>query len=248
MARLSQVIALETDARTHAADARLAVDRQFLTPDRFEGFRKTYQRDDEEAGEQLPAEGKLVQLRVDDVLESFASELKSLFDVTLQRDEANCLAKATVEVDGKVLLKDVPVPYLLFMETQLRQLDELLKRAPKLAPDVDWEAAPEANTGLRRAAPVTTSRRVKRMRAFEKSPATDKFPAQVDTYTEDVPVGKWTSVQFSGALPQTRVQELRVKVRKLSTAVKQARELANLQEAPPREVGKALLAFVFSSE
>lgn len=41
-----------------------------------------------------------------------------------------------------------------------------------------------------------------------KAEATDKHPAQVEVYHEDVPVGYWTTVKFSGALPARRVNEL----------------------------------------
>ena len=35
-----------------------------------------------------------------------------------------------------------------------------------------------------------------------KYEATEKHPAQVETYTEDIKVGEWTMVKFSGAIPQ----------------------------------------------
>ncbi len=57
-----------------------------------------------------------------------------------------------------------------------------------------------------------------------KAEATDKHPAQVGVYYEDVAVGFWRTVKFSGALPAKRVGELLERVEKLQQAVKFARE------------------------
>ncbi|RXS66614.1 hypothetical protein EST54_14575 [Streptomyces sioyaensis] len=45
--------------------------------------------------------------------------------------------------------------------------------------------------------------------------ATDKPPARVDVYDDDVPVGYRMTVEFSGALPAWRVDELPDRVEKL---------------------------------
>lgn len=71
---------------------------------------------------------------------------------------------------------------------------------------------------------MRTVRTKKVPRNHVKAEATDKHPAQVDVYYEDVPVGYWTTVKFSGALPARRVNELLDRVEKLQQAVKFARE------------------------
>jgi len=50
----------------------------------------------------------------------------------------------------------------------------------------------------------------------------------VDVYLEDVAVGTWNIVKFSGAQPATRVRELTDRADKLQQAVKYAREQANM--------------------
>ena len=70
-----------------------------------------------------------------------------------------------------------------------------------------------------------------------KAEATEKHPAQVEVYYEDVVVGHWRTVKFSGALPASRVKELLERVDKLQQAVKFAREEANDSEVTDQQIG-----------
>ena len=78
-----------------------------------------------------------------------------------------------------------------------------------------------------------------------KAEATEKHPAQVEVYYEDVAVGYWTTVKFSGALPAQRVNELLERVEKLQHAVKFAREEANGTEVTDQRVGDAVFGYLF---
>ena len=61
-----------------------------------------------------------------------------------------------------------------------------------------------------------------------------------------VPIGYWTTVKFSGALPARRVNELLDRVEKLQQAVKFAPEEANGTEVTDRRVGDAVFGYLFS--
>jgi hypothetical protein len=75
---------------------------------------------------------------------------------------------------------------------------------------------------------------------------TDKRPAQVEVYYEDVVVGYWRIVKFSGALPAQRINELLARVDKLQHAVKFAREEANHIDADDQKVGEKVFSYLFS--
>ena len=92
---------------------------------------RTYQPKDEE-GEQLPPESTPVQIKAEDVLRNTAATLTRLFDVTATKDWANCAARADVKVDGRVLVADVPVSYLLFLEKQLTDINTFVRKLPVL--------------------------------------------------------------------------------------------------------------------
>jgi len=67
----------------------------------------------------------------------------------------------------------------------------------------------------------------------------------VEVYYEDVAIGYWTTVKFSGALPAKRVSEILDRVEKLQQAVKFAREEANGTQAVDRKVGEKVFGYLF---
>src|SRR5438552_1744970 len=118
MPKLNQIIAVEKGVKSRVYGEITDMHKSSQKPDLFNGFVKSYRKKDED-GEDYPAERKKVQMMADVMLARAASLLTELFDVSATRDWANCHAFADVEVDGQVLIKNVPVPYLLFLEKQI---------------------------------------------------------------------------------------------------------------------------------
>jgi len=239
--KLSQIIAIEKGVKSKSyADLTQAhhdVQKQPL----LTGLTRTYQPKDED-GEQLPPESTRVQVKAEDVLRQIAANLTRLFDVTATKDWANCTARADVTVDGRTIIAEVPVSYLLFLEKQLTDLHTFVKKLPTLDAAESWSRDP--STDWWKTDPVRTIRTKKVPRNHVKAEATDKHPAQVEVYYEDVPVGYWTTVKFSGALPARRVNELLERVEKLQQAVKFAREEANGAEVTDQRVGDAVFGYL----
>ncbi|NJP44007.1 DUF7873 family protein [Actinacidiphila epipremni] len=242
MAKLNQIIAVEKGVKTKAQQELTSAQHDLAKPALLSGISRTYQAKDEE-GEQLPPESTRVQVQAEGVLRSAVAALTRLFDVTATKDWANCEARADVTVDGRVVVAAVPVSYLLFLEKQLTDLHAFVRRLPVLDAAESWTQDP--STDAWKTEPVRTIRTRKVPRNHVKAEATENHPAQVEVYYEDVPVGYWTTVKFSGALPARRVNELLDRVEKLQTAVKFAREEANGTEVTDRRVGEAVLGYVF---
>jgi hypothetical protein len=177
------------------------------------------------------------------VLRQTAATLTRLFDVTATKDWANCVAKADVKVDGTTLLEGVPATYLLFLEKQLTDLHTFVSKLPTLDASESWSFDQAANCWATE--PVQTTKTKKIPRNHVKAEATEKHPAQVEVYYEDVVVGHWKTVKFSGALPATRIRELLDRVDKLQQAVKYAREEANNSEVTDQRVGDRVFGYLF---
>jgi hypothetical protein len=242
VAKLNQIIAVEKGVKAKAHQELTAAHQNVQKPALLSGISRTYQPKDEE-GEQLPPESTRVQLKAEDVLRDTAAALTRLFDVTATKDWANCVARADVTVDGRVLLREVPVSYLLFLEKQLVDLYTFVRKLPVLDASESW--AQDPSTDWWKTETVRTIRTKKVPRNHVKAEATEKHPAQVEVYYEDVPVGYWTTVKFSGALPARRVNELSERVEKLQQAVKFAREEANAAEIQDQRAGDAVFAYLF---
>jgi hypothetical protein len=241
--KLSQIIAVKQGVAAKAKAEETRLFRLLSVPSIFAGLNKSYQPKDEE-GDQLPPESTKVQTSVDAILDELANVLTRNFDVTATQETANATAKADVVVDGKAVLKNVPVTYLLFLEKQLVDIGTFVGKIPVLDPAVTWNQ--DADNGGYRSAPVATTRTKKVMRNWVRAEATDRHPAQVDVFNEDVIVGTWTKIDFSGAVPATRKAELAGRVDALLRAVKFAREEANSTEVTDVEVGSKVFSYLFS--
>ncbi|ONI79315.1 hypothetical protein ALI144C_26195 [Actinosynnema sp. ALI-1.44] len=243
MTRLNQIVAVEKGIKTRSfqelTDAHHALQKSSL----LSGISRTYRPKDEE-GEQLPPESTKVQVKAEETIRATAEILTRLFDVTATKDWANCTATADVKVDGETLLEAVPVSYLLFLEKQLVDMLTFIRKLPVLDAAESWEY--DASADCWATEPVQTVRTKKIPRNHVKAEATEKHPAQVEVYYEDVTVGYWKTVKFSGAMPAKRINELVERVEKLQQAVKFAREEANNAEITQRKVGTKVFGYLFA--
>lgn len=209
----------------------------------YAGQIRTYEpRDDD--GERRHPESQQVQLRASDVLDRFAAELTGMWDLAATRDLGNTIAYSDVVVDGQTILADVPATFLLFLEKQLNDWRTIVIKLPTLAADQTWDY--DATTGLHRTEPVQSASTKKLLRNHVLSPATDKHPAQVKTYEEDVPVGDWTTIKLSGALTVPDQRALVERVDRLIDAVKTARERANLVEVEDVRYATKLFGYLLN--
>lgn len=243
MAKLNQILAVEKGVK---ATSQRAVTDAYHTIQKaplLSGLSRTYQPIDDE-GESLPAESTRVQVKAEQVLKDVADALTRLFDVTATKDWANTQARADVVVDGRTLIEAAPVTFLLFLEKQLVDLHTFVSKLPTLDPAESWTL--DDNAEAWRADAVKTTRTKKVPRNHVLAEATDKHPAQVQVFTEDIVVGYWTKTAFSGAMPARRVNELLARVQKLQDAVKYAREEANGHVVDDQEVGAALFGYLFA--
>lgn len=240
--KLNQIIAIEKGTKSRSLQELTEAHRDLQKPALLSGISRTYRPKDEE-GEQLPPESTKVQLKADEIIRKTVATLTKLFDVTATKDWANCKARADVVVDGNTLLKDVPATYLLFLEKQLVDLHTFIKKLPELDASETWNF--DASADCWATEPVQTVRTKKVPRNHVKAEATEKHPAQVEVYYEDITVGYWRTVKFSGALPAQRVNELLTRVEKLQEAVKFAREEANNLEVEDIKTGAAIFSYLF---
>ena len=244
MTKLNQIVAVEKGVKSTTTRELTDVHRSLGKTALLQGIARDYTpRDDE--GERLPSERTKVQTTADKALDAAAGALTRLFDVTATKDYGNQHASADVVVDGNVLVEAAPVPFLLFLEKALTDLHTFVTKLPVLDPAENWQY--DANSGAFKTDPVGTTRTKKVPRNHVKAEATDRHPAQVELYYEDVVVGTWSTVKFSGALPAARVRDLVDRVEKLQTAVKFAREEANATEIENKRVGNAIFDYLFEA-
>lgn len=242
MAKLNQIIAIEKGVKGQTLRELTDAHHQLQKPSLLSGIARTYRPIDDE-GEQYPPESTRVQVKAEEIIGHTVDILTKLFDVTATKDWANGDARADVVVDGEILLTQVPVTYLLFLEKQLTDLHTFISKLPVLDASEAWEFDSSADAWATE--PIQTTKTKKIPRNHVKAEATEKHPAQVEVYYEDVIVGYWRTVKFSGALPAARISELLERVRNLQEAVKFAREEANSLEVEDQKVGDRVFDYLF---
>lgn len=241
--RLNQIVAIERDVK---AKGYKDVTKEFhllQKPEVVNGMQKTYSPKDED-GEKFPAESKNVQVKVKDALREIHDRNRELFDLVLTKDTGNQTARADVVVDGTVVIKDVPVPTLLFLEKQLEDMHTIVSKLPVLDPAEQWKL--DEAQGLYVTPPIETVKTKKQKKAIVMYPHSAEHPAQTQLIDDDIIVGTWTMIKHSGAIPNDKRQALVRKVETLQKAVKQAREEANMAEVAELRMGDTVFSYLFA--
>ena len=243
MSKLNQIIAIEKGVKSRVYGEITELNKAIQKPDLFNGFSKMYEKKDED-GEDLPPENKRVQFVSDDVLRQVDRSLSELMQVTARKDWTNCVAKASVKIDGKELLPAAPVSFLLFLEKQLTDIHTLISNMPVLDEAEDWNQ--DVNSGLYKTSVTKTHRTKKVPKPIVLYPATPEHPAQTQMVAEDIIVGFWNQTKHSGALPKPQKQAIQERVETLLKAVKEAREEANnCDEEVTPNIGNAVFSYLF---
>lgn len=227
--KLNQIIAVRQGVQSQTERTVTALHHRLQKGEPLSGIERVYtKRFDQDAD--LPPERKHVQVLADEALAEAAGAWTRMWDVTAAVDFTNAsgAARADVVVDGQVLVADAPVSYLIFLEKQLNDVRTFIDKLPVLDPAYEWSREHDSAPWRTRPAETTSTRKVPKNHV--RAEATERHPAQVDVYQEDVVVGFWSTVKLSGAVPARRVAELRQRITVLIDAVKVARETANMAD------------------
>lgn len=241
--KLNQIVAVLGGKKT---SARKDLDQGYKDIQKsapLAGLSRTYAPKDD-AGDKLPSENVLVQLKAGEILKNVTNSLADLFDVTLTQETGNTAAFADVVVDGNVILAGVPLTYLLFLEKQLVDIGTFISKLPRLDPSDNWTY--NENAAVYASDTEQRERITKVSVPLVLAQATDKHPAQVQLVTEDHVQGYWSITKFSGALPATRINQLEQRVEALKNAVKFAREEANSLVVNQLEAGKSVFNYLLA--
>ncbi len=244
MPKLNQILAIEKGTKTQVYGNLTEADKILSKLPLLSGISRVYKPRNED-GEQFPNESTLVQVKAKTVLNTVKSQLEDLWNITATKEWANCSAKADVKLeDGTVIISQVPVSYLLFLDKQLTDIRTLISRTPILDPAHSWEFDSASN--VFKSNTVETFKTKKTPRALVKYDATPEHPAQTEIFTEDVVVGNWETTLFSGAIQAKERSEMVGRVDQLLRAVKIAREEANSIDVTKQDVASGVLDFIFS--
>jgi hypothetical protein len=245
--KLATILGLLDAAKREAHETASRLYKLVQKPDLFAGHRRSYEpltqdQDEVVVANVVPVEQKKVQLDAETLLKQVAGAWARFYDLQHTMDAADQGASADVVVDGAVLMSNVPVTTLLFLEKRLDDLRAFVAKLPVLDSSKDWSESDVPN--VFRSDPVSTATTKKIRRHKVTVQPTQHQPAQVDIWNDDVPIGAWTRVEFSGGVTARRYAELMTRVDALRYAVKIAREEANRVDAPDRTGAERVFRYV----
>jgi len=243
MGKLHELLAVEPDLKG-AAEKIIA--ETINTLSKKEGHFKAQTRRYsplEDGGEAFPDENQEMVTTVPKKLEWTQKVVAKYLDALAQKEISNTRASAVLEIDGQPLINDpLPATLLLALEGKLKQLRDMYNAIPTLDPGEQW--AWDDKTRTYEGSPSKSYRTKKVMKNHVKAQATDKHPAQVEVYTEDVQVGYWTTKKWSGALTPSEKADLLERMDNLIQAVKRARQRANDCEAVRANIADTLFKYI----
>lgn len=243
---LNQVLSIEQDLRDKTREALTVAHHALQKPDMLEGLSGEYEPN-VDGGDELPDEWKPVQRTVKEMIEDTRVLLVRLFDATAARDFTNSRgsdAVADVVVGDKVLIKDAPAPYLLWLDKQLDDLTTFIAKLPTLDPGSTWDDDDEVR-GISKSNAVKARREVRRPAVKVIFPPDQFQPGSAHVYDDTAVVGTWTRHKFSGAIHRSEKAKLMLRVMDLRHAVGAARQSANRVEAVQPSIGEPVLAYLF---
>ncbi len=213
------------------------------------GMSKVYipLKEEEDGGEVMPpSQSEEVRVRVPDVLKEICKPLMDFCDLAATQETANCKARASVEVDGKFLLKDVPIGVLLFLEKRLIDIRTFVTGIPTLPTDRKWTFDKNSNNFV--SDPVEQIKTKKVPTTHVKFEPTEHQPGQAEILHVDTPVARVKTIHFSGAITAQDKAEMLIRVEQLQNAVKTARSKANGFEVEQQRIGRKILSHIFGEK
>jgi len=187
---------------------------------------------------------------VGEKLRYIKNDIAKWWDAFLQKEATNQEARADLEIGGEVIAKDLPAAFFLGMEKELKALRKVYESIPTLQPGIRWKlddtlSAQDGSKGVY--VNDIPNKKLKTKQSVEHKvlvPATKEHPAQIEKWTEQVPVGEFTEEVFSGMITPAQKSRLLKRISMLIAAVKKARMRANSTPIKKLAVGKALFEYI----
>lgn len=247
MSKLHELLAVEGDKAGIAKKLSEETISTFKKPEHFIGqHRHLDMFDASEQSKVVADEYKEMVTTVVKKLDYFSKAMIDYFDVVLQKEKTNQVAMADLVVDGITICKEVPATFLLGMESKLKELRTVFESAPTLAPGVAWEKDETQGVGVYRM--KNADEKVKTAKTFMHKvlyEATDKHPAQIEKWEEQVAVGKYITNTTCGMLSPAEKSIYLGRIDKLIQAVKKARMQANMVGVQPVTCGDEIFKYIF---
>jgi hypothetical protein len=247
-AQLHQIFPVESNLSGKCNKILSEAIHTFQRNERFDGYTKILTMFDENRKkEEGSPEVVEVSTTVKDKLDYIKNSIVKYYDAFAQKEKTNQKANADVILDdGTVLLKNIPATCLLGLEKKLVNLRQVFESIPTLPPGVKWEKSEDEDNIYICPNEIITNKTEKTIQHKSIAKATDRHPEQVEKWTADVPVGKYTLTKKTGRISSGEKSKLLGRTDELIIAVKKARTIANNAEIESINIGEDIVKYILA--
>lgn len=248
MPKLHELLAVNANLKGQADQCRQGLIETFNKKRHHFGEKLVTFQPIEEGAQPVTEEQSDLQTTVNKELAWVSDSIANSLDVAYQISRSNQTAVASIILeDGTTLASDVPATALLELEQRLSEIHGLASQIPTLDPAKGFRPDSDRGKDIYVARPDNRPRTKKTPKVLVLAPATDKHPAQVQVYNEDVPVGTQTTIEWSGLITPAAKSEILNRIEEVRRAVKAARSRANSVDVDTKaRIGNRLLSYVFN--
>jgi len=193
-----------------------------------------------------PDENKAITETVIDKLRYVFGIAAKAVDALASKEVTNLTALASVEMNSKVVWNSLPAVVLINFENYFKRIRDALEHIPTLDPGEDWKWDEKSNHFVTDEKQAFRTKKV--LKALVKYEATKEHPAQVETYSEDIPVGVWHGRKFSAMLSPKQKSDMLSRVDELIRAFKEARQRANNVEVSEIRIADLLFSYILGEK
>lgn len=244
--QLHQLLAVLPNLKGQAEKIRTETAKTFSSKQTlFEGLVKAFKakNDADNQMDKELSETKPLSETVGGKLAHLKEHVAPHIDAEYQRDVSNCSATASLNLGG-ITISDVPATFLLQLKKEMVELRGVYDVIPTLDAKREWKMAPDKGKGIW-AAPPEFSIKTKKEKAYKVIvPPTDHHPAQVDSWTEDVPVGMFESKHTSGMITPEQKYKLLKRIDEVITEVTRALAEANQAPHATNKIADQILGYI----
>jgi hypothetical protein len=248
---LGQIVGIHKTTRTQIQRDWDQVYHDLQRSELFNGFDKTHTPF--EGNLTQPAKSKRVQANATELVYGLQDLLTRLFDLEATKDSADTQARADVKVtqngNETVVLPNVPINHLLWLEKQAVHLLTVFRSIPVVSAAEDWQSSETLEWGKLRT-PTEQTPSTKKAEHFEIIvPAADNngHPAAYEKVTQDIKSGDWYETKYTTAmLPNTKAALVN-RTSLLLDGIKQAIVAANHLDVTDVKEGALIFGFLFDN-
>lgn len=248
MGKLHEILAIEGDLGKTSTKLLNETKKTFGKDNLFNGSVKKLEMFAEE--DQMLNTTEVVKLdtTVEEVLSYTNKEVGKFWDAVLKKDKTNQIAVADVVLEsGTVIAKNVPVTFLLGLETKLNEYRKILDAIPTLPPGIRWKEDKSEGNGIFKSEDDVVQFRTKKETEFKVAyEATKEHPAQISPITVDKNVGKYTTEKTCSMMTPYEKATIISKHEEILRAVKKARQRANNVEIVKDSISSSIFRYIMT--